>query len=237
MQFVVALVMLHMANFPRQPWHMSQFANMQLNWMWVMGLFGFIVGAAAITVAIVPYLSGSRASRIGLCLLGLAAVGGVMLAVFPTDPTPHRHTLVGTIHNEVAPPTFASLSLAIVMMGPAFRSNPAWRPLGAVSIVLGGLAGLAALGYVWADMNEQPVVAVLQRIMVGLVIAWFMLLGLRLLAVRRMERREAEERELRAAQARLARRRAREAARAAKRASASLSRPQALTASVPQSRT
>src|SRR5690349_13211168 len=84
-EFVCAVLALHATAMPREPWHMSEFANTRYGALWVLAVFGFAVGGIALTLALVPMMPASRSQRIGLAMFWVASVGALAMAVFPVD--------------------------------------------------------------------------------------------------------------------------------------------------------
>jgi hypothetical membrane protein len=185
-QFVVAVVALHA--FTDDPQHMSDFARSQYSWLWVAGAYSFAVAGMALTVALQSHLHGGAFARAGVTLLWVATLGAVLIATFPTDATPRPETLSGTIHNDAVWPTFGSLGLAMMVIGPALRSRPSWRRFADFSVVLGLLACALGAAYILTDTRGMPVVALVQRTLVAVIACWFVILGVNLLFIRPHDR-------------------------------------------------
>jgi len=183
-EFILAVLALHAASMPSEPWHLSDFARSRYPWLWVAGAYSFAVGGIALTLALQSHLPGSPLARAGLVLLWLSALGAVLLATFPTDATPQAETLAGTIHNDVVWPTFGFLGIAMVVIGPALRSSKSWRAFADFSVLLGLLVCAGGIAYVLTDSRGMAAVAIVQRLVVALIAAWFVILGLNLLAIR-----------------------------------------------------
>lgn len=179
--FVAAVLLLHATASPRQPWHMSEFANTRFGALWAMGVLGFAAGGLALTLALRPALGGCFWRRIGLGMFWTASVGAFMLGIFPVDKDADRPTLQGVIHEEVGPPTFVLSGAAMVVLVPAFRAYRQWRPFAIASLSLGVLVTASALAYVAYTHQGVAEAGVAQRIMVGLICTWFVMVGIGLL--------------------------------------------------------
>ncbi|MES2154785.1 MAG: DUF998 domain-containing protein [bacterium] len=179
--FVLAVVALHATSLAHEPWHMSEFANTRFWLLWAIALLGFAVGGALLTFALRPQLARSGWQRAGLAMLWLAGIGAVVMAACPVDRDAGRPSLPGTIHERVGPPTFALSGAAMVVLVPAFRSCAAWRPFARPSLVMGIGVSCSALAYVSCTAARWAAAALAQRLLVGLIAAWFILLATRLL--------------------------------------------------------
>jgi hypothetical protein len=179
--FVLSVVALHVAQASSMPWHMSEFAHSQLPWLWETAAYGMALGGLALTLAVALLLPGTWSARLGVLFLGLATFGALLIATFPVDQGTQNTTLAGTIHNDAVRPTFLLLAGAMLVLAPAFRRSLVWRPLSETSFTLGILTSLACVAYAFTDETGVVWVAIVQRILVGMAAAWFLLLAFRLL--------------------------------------------------------
>ncbi len=183
-EFVLAVLALHATSLDSQPWHLSDFARSRHAWLWIAGAYSFAVAGVALTLALQSHLPGSLLARSALVLLWLSTLGAVLIATFPTDPTPQAITLSGAIHNDAVWPTFIFLGIAMVVIGPVLRGRRSWRPFADASVVFGLLVAAGGIAYYLTDTNGMAQVAIVQRLIVALIACWFILLALNLLAIR-----------------------------------------------------
>lgn len=181
-EFVLAVLALHAMS--GGPSHLSDFARSDYPWLWVAGAYSFAVGGIALTLALKPHLRGSPLAATGLGLLWVASLGALVIATFPTDATPQAVTLAGAIHNDAVWPTFGSLGVAMVVIGPALRRHPSWRRFADFSVVLGLLVCAAGIAYVLTELHGLALVAVVQRLLVAMIACWFVILGANLLTIK-----------------------------------------------------
>ncbi|MEA3137827.1 MAG: hypothetical protein QOJ26_427 [Thermoplasmata archaeon] len=191
--FVVALLMLHIANIGHEPIHMSQFANSRFGLLWALAVYTFIVGGAMLVWALRPQLSDCPSKKAGLWMLGLAGIAAILLAAFPADET-FPLTLTGEIHDRAALTAFVLLGASMVVLAPAFRSSPSLGPFASVSLILGLLVTLSWATYLAMTLAHFGMRGLAQRTLVAFIVTWFVLLALRLLrrrapleAVRRLK--------------------------------------------------
>ncbi len=183
-EFIVALLALHATAVTSEPWHMSDFARSQYQWLWVAGAYSFAVAGVALTLALQAHLPGSPLAKAGLVLLWISALGATLIATFPTDSTAQASTVSGNIHNDAVWPTFGAVGIAMVLIGPVLRSRRSWRPFADASVVLGLLVAAGGIAYYLTDTHGMAQVAIVQRLLVATIAFWFVLLGLNLLAIR-----------------------------------------------------
>ncbi len=180
-EFVVAVLALHATSLSAQPWHMSEFANGRYWLLWAVALFGFAIGGAALTFALRPRLAASGSQRAGLIMLWLAGIGALTMGAFPVDRDADNATLPGIIHEDVGPPTFVLSGAAMLVLVPAFRGSTRFRSFAGPSLAIGVLVTASAVTYVICTQHQLAFAAIAQRVLVGSIATWFILLGARLL--------------------------------------------------------
>lgn len=177
--FAVMAGLLHALMARDEPWRMSEFANSAYAPLWFIGAYGLALGSICILLALAPSLPSGRASRVALGLLGIAAVGSVLIASFPTDVGP-AHSPSGHIHEQALAPTFTSLGAAMAVLGSVFARSAAWRKLANFSFVLGACVGVFAAIYLVSGVVGTIWVMPAQRLLVASILAWLGLVGMRL---------------------------------------------------------
>jgi len=183
--FVATVLVLHALSLAAEPEHMSEFALTPLWPAWDMALTAFAFGGAALTWSRRPRLRAGRLAPMGIGMLLASCLGALVLAACPVDASASQRTLLGTIHEQAAPPTFLLAAAAMLVLAPAFHATTGWRPFAGVSIVFGLVALASAFAYVAATMAGEVLAGVVQRILVGSIVSWLLLLAVRLLRHRR----------------------------------------------------
>lgn len=178
-QFVLAAALVHLVVGPQLPAHMSQYANTEGGFLWLVAAFSFAAGAGALTWALQPLLRGAAwTTRAGLSLLWAAVLGAVLLAAFPVGGDEGLRATVGDIHNRVALPTFLMGSLAVVLLIPELKRLPGLGDLAKASVVV-GIAALALAPIYWiTNMGHWEWVGLVQRSFVAFLAFWFVAIGL-----------------------------------------------------------
>jgi len=119
-------------------------------------------------------------SRSGLILLGVSAIGRLIIAFVPTDLTSPPHTIHGTIHALVALASFFCGALGILLLSRSLRHVPNVRPSQRF------LVGLASVTLAWSVIVIVTVVVstrigvwgLLERIFDGLFYLWILIISL-----------------------------------------------------------
>ena len=147
---------------------------MALNFV-IRGLLLLIFVAAFMSV-----IPKEGQSRSGLILLGVSAIGKLIIAFVPTDLTSPPQTIHGTIHAPVALVSFFCGALGILLLARSLRHVPNVRPSQRF------LVGLASVTLAWSVIVIVTVVVstrigvwgLLERIYDGLFYLWILIVSL-----------------------------------------------------------
>lgn len=158
----------------------------------VLGRYGWVqtiafvaagVGTLALAYAIRQLTWGTWGSRIGSLFAGVYGAGALLVAVFPTDRIDRAEDVwtqstTGTIHTVVSLVSFLAMVTAMFVLTRTFRLNPRWKSL-SPWIVLFPAAALLLLFV----QSEGPWVGIMQRLLVGVIAAWIVLVAIRVRAL------------------------------------------------------
>ncbi len=119
-------------------------------------------------------------SRSGLILLGVSAMGKLIIAFVPTDLMAPPHTIHGIIHALVALASFFCGALGILLLALSLRHVPTVR------LPQRFLVGLASVTLVWSVIVSGTVIVspqigvwgLLERILTALFYLWILLVSL-----------------------------------------------------------
>jgi len=130
---VLALLLLHVLRPDYAPVHHFIRDYAVGRYGWVMTTWFLAMGSGCLMLLLGLVCSGPTlvTARIGTLVLGVASIGLVVSAIFPTDvrlPT----TRAGEIHDTSFLVNIGSILLAIVLLSASFGSQPRWRPTGAL---------------------------------------------------------------------------------------------------------
>ncbi len=129
----------------------------------------------------------TREARVGTALLGIWAVGALILAAFPTN-IGAEVTLHGQIHLVVALIAFVGGGFGALLLSLHFRTDPRLRNLATAAT---GISILAIL-FMLADFSAArihrlaPISGLLERLFLGLVLLWMLVTALQLLRAGRL---------------------------------------------------
>ncbi len=122
----------------------------------------------------------SRGYSAGYYLIGLWAVGSMVLAAFPTDVS-GTPTLHGAVHLLVAVLAFLGGVFGELAMSRSLRNNPSTTDIGKYASVIALLAfvSLAALflGPELAPKAFQTISGLVERFFIGAVLAWMLVVS------------------------------------------------------------
>ena len=139
-----ALVMLHVLR-PENANHMiSDYAIGPYGWIMTSCFLAMSVGCLTLLVGLFRNGPKSATGRISAVLLGLASVGLVISAIFPTD-VKRPVTSAGYIHFISFLVNIGSIVFAAILLSVAVRSDPLWRGYQRTAI---GLTSLIVLAFV-----------------------------------------------------------------------------------------
>ncbi len=143
----------------------------------------FVIRGLLILIFVAAFMSvipKEGQSRSGLILLGVSAIGKLIIAFVPTDLTSPPQTIHGTIHALVALVSFFCGALGILLLARSLRHVPNVRPSQRF------LVGLAVVTLVWSVIVIVTIVVstqigvwgLLERILDGLFYLWIFIVSI-----------------------------------------------------------
>jgi len=180
--FLLALIVLHLMGTDID-WmrdYVSNLANESIGWIFIAGAFVHGWGNLALTMGLRGALHPGRLRSWAILLFGLAAVGILLAALFPIDPTGQIPSTAGRVHRAAASATFALELAALFVFSLAFRRQRRWRRQQAVSLVLSVSAAVAVTVFVIAlQVSVAPGLA--ERAALAILLAWELWASLQLI--------------------------------------------------------
>jgi hypothetical membrane protein len=133
-----------------------------------------------VTAALYRVLTPTRRSQIGLVLLGVWAVGALLLAIFPTDVGTSEHSVHGKIHLLIAIVAFIGIALAAHTLSRCLleedRVAPFW---GAIPVV--ATCTWVALVVLVLSAKVPKIGGLTERLFLACALLWLLLVALQLL--------------------------------------------------------
>lgn len=126
---VLALLLLHVLRPDYAPAsHMiSDYAVGRYGWVMTTWFLATSCGCLMLLLGLVRSGPRSVAARLGILLLGIASIGLVISAIYPTDLEGAPSTRTGNIHDMSFLVNVGSILLAIVLLSASFARQPRWR--------------------------------------------------------------------------------------------------------------
>lgn len=153
----------------------SELAIGRYGFVQTLAFVAFGTGALALAAGLRRSTKGSWGSLAGSILVGLFGLGVLLDAAFPIDPGGQMTTAAGTVHLMAALVAFVCMVLAMFVFSRTFKQSARWRSLRSVSLVL----ALMALAAFFLPSNGEWA-GLFQRIFVGVVISWMVIVAIRL---------------------------------------------------------
>jgi len=158
--------------------YVSELAIGRFGFVQTIGFLTFGLGTLALAAGIRRATRGSWGSLVGSALFGLLGVGALVDAFFPIDEGRNpEQTMVGTVHILAGSLAFVCAMLGMFVLTRTFKRDVRWQTYWRLSLVL----ALGALVAFFLPSGQWP--GIIQRIFLGIVIAWMILAALRLRSI------------------------------------------------------
>jgi len=182
---VLALLLLHILRPDYAPAHhfISDYAVGSYGWVMTTWFLAMSCGCLMLLLGLVRSGPNLVAARIGALLLGVASIGSVVSAIFPTDVR-LPETTTGEIHFVSFLVNIGSIVLAIVLLSVSFGSQPRWRPYRRTALILAALVVLAVV-LQFLTLHKGAPYGLANRFAVTMLLAWLLATSIRLRAVAR----------------------------------------------------
>jgi hypothetical membrane protein len=151
---------------------------------WIMAINFVLRGllSFAFIAALVKGAPPAVRSRAGLILLGIWAVGALLLALFPTDLAGGRVTAHGAIHLLVALIAFICVAVGEFILSQRLSADSRWRalqrPALTVAILVLIACALTLVGLRVPGLKDAG--GLIERLFLGLALLWMLIVALRL---------------------------------------------------------
>lgn len=173
----VAIVVLHGLRPDLDPYKraISEYVNGPYGIFMTTTFFSQSLASLALAASVIRVRLKQRRARIGSVLFIVAAMGGAVAGVFPTDPaSPYSQTSAGTIHAVAGLIRFLSLTLALPLLSSALGTNPHWRRLGKALTFLATLFVISVLGSIFV-LTHLNLFGLGQRVFIAILLVWMSL--------------------------------------------------------------
>jgi hypothetical protein len=169
----------------------SSLALTRLGFLQTIGFLAIGLLIEIFTAGLLFNIKGVRGFHFSIGLLVFFGFALLLIGAFRTDPVGGPETVEGTIHGITATGAFWIFPVAILVIAPSLRNDPAWRALFLYSIIVGFLAIVLVIT-LGVLPNETSWFGLLERIVVANMIIWVEVSAIRLLLLS-VKRTEAEK--------------------------------------------
>jgi hypothetical protein len=183
---VFSLLLLHVLRPDYAPAHhmVSDYAVGRYGWVMTSFFLATSCGCLMLLLGLLRSGPDLVIARIGTLLLGVASVGLVVSAIFPTDVRLPL-TRSGQIHEISFMVNIGSIIVAILLLSVSFGSEPRWRSYRRSALVLAGAIVAAAI-LQFLTLHRGAPYGLTNRLAVVLLLAWLFTTSIRLRAVARL---------------------------------------------------
>lgn len=177
--YAVAVIILHFLQRDLDPidHFMSEYVLGRAGFLMTTTFFVWALGLASLAVALRRTLVLSRSSKAGLVLVWIGVLGIVGAGSFAADPG-DPVTTTGVLHALFSVLGLPALGSGLLLVSFGFRRDERWRSMAPPAVVLAliFLAGFLSIMFVFAG---GPGSGVAQRVAIGAVLIWMVLVGRR----------------------------------------------------------
>jgi hypothetical protein len=158
----------------------SSLALTRLGWLQTIGFLAIGLLVEIFTAGLLYSIKGVRGFRFSIGLLVFFGFALLLIGAFRTDPIGGPDTIEGTIHGLTAIGAFWIFPVAILVIAPSLRNDPAWKGLFRYTLIAGLLA-IAFVITIGVLPDETSWFGLLERILVANMIIWVEVAAIKLL--------------------------------------------------------
>jgi hypothetical protein len=160
----------------------SAYALGPFGWVMAIAFFSLGLGGWALVLVIARSLPSAASSRIGLVLMGVWATSVWLAMLFPMDAPGWVPTFAGVIHDLSGIIGFLSWIAGALLVSRRLWVLDTWRPVKPALMALCVLMPAGYLGTALSFATGQPFTGLVQRLFLGTIIVWVVLVAGRLRA-------------------------------------------------------
>jgi hypothetical membrane protein len=148
-------------------------------WYWVMDLNFLLRGAlsCAVVIALSRAVRMDERGRPGLILIAIWAGCSALLAFFADNIEGQPLTGSGIVHLALAFIAFVCVAVGTILVSVTLRSDPEWRPVANVLLVLSVAGAAAFLRLASSAGHKHAPGGLYERIFLGIELLWIALAG------------------------------------------------------------
>jgi hypothetical protein len=159
--------------------YISELAIGRYGYLQTAAFFAAGLGTLVLAVGVREATNGSWGSRLSSGLVGLYGVGVILAGIFPTDEIDpagrvESPTSVGAVHIVASALAFVFSIACMFVLSRTFKRDARWQAVWPWSLVL---AFAALVGFIMSVPSEGSWVGLIQRIFIGTIIVWQVLVA------------------------------------------------------------
>lgn len=185
--FFVTVVVLHVLRPEYDPARrvMSNYAVGAYGFLMIIAFLALAMSEFALALGLYRGMMPASQSQVGMILLGIAGMGTLLAALFPTDVTPDDSpvTTVGVIHILASVSGFLCLLGAMFLLSRRFKKDEQWQSFSRPSAALARAALLAFIVFLVIQAMALPIGGIAQRMLIATFLLWILLTAARLRAL------------------------------------------------------
>lgn len=158
----------------------SSLALTSLGWLQTIGFLAIGLLVEIFTAGLLFNIKGARGFRFSIGLLVFFGFALLLIGAFRTDPVGATRTIEGTIHSLTASSAFWIFPVAILVILPSLRNDPAWKSIFRYTVIAAVLA-IAFVITLGILPDEASWFGLLERILVANMIIWVEVAAIKLL--------------------------------------------------------
>lgn len=180
----LALILLHLLrpDYPPASHMISDYAVGRYGWVMTTWFIGMSIGCLMLALGLKQSGPKTTLATLGSILLGVASVGLLVSATFPTDLDGAPTTQTGNIHTISFLINVASILIATVLTSLSFGSHLRWRSYRATALALAALI-LVAFVIQFLTLHRGAPYGLANRLFVALLFLWLFATSIRLRTV------------------------------------------------------
>lgn len=179
--FVVALLALHLLRPDYEPrsHFISDYAVGDFGWIMTAAFLALSGACCSLGLGLAIDGPKSILARVGTLLLGVAAIGLVLTAIYETDLPGAPYTRSGDIHEMTFRVNTLSLIFGSLFLSVSFGSSPRWRGFRPTALFLFGLVAIAVV-IQFMTLHKGAPYGLANRFFCAVLVSWLLATAIRL---------------------------------------------------------
>lgn len=182
--FAAVVITFHFLNRGYDPStsFISEYAVGRYGVLMSIGFISLSIGSLLLVAGLYQAIPNDGRSIPGLILLGVWSLCVFIAGIFNTDVQGSEQTAYGQMHDNASLIAFIAIVIGSFLML-RFKRNDDWQPFYQTSLLISIFMALAFADFIISLIIKTSSVGIVQRVFVGIVIIWLMIIAKRLLSL------------------------------------------------------